>query len=292
MSTKEEQGRILTFDQKLSLALLVIAVATLALGLLAYLRPSDAAHPPHFDFFTHTVSLPIWLLIIIMIGIVGITVAIGLLKRQATEVVLLPQAHPVPILPRALLPQSQPGARVSHFPETTPITQGKTELTIESPDDILIHIRRYDSANIKGLTINADNNRLDPIARIAFTIYNAQSFDARHNDFRVGTAFTAAVINQPGIVQPCFSSNPTLFVRKDLNTTNLLASNDGSHPMIFPENDPSVVQKWRLSLGFIAHTAPLGATPTMPLRAIRHDVIVTWDRPANEFYVELANMVA
>ena len=288
MPTGEGLKQGYTRDQKLSIVVIVIAALTLALGLLAYLRPSDVAHPPHFDFLTRTVSLPMWMVAMGVVGLIGVTFGLVLLKRQTTKVVLVPPTNPVPATPRALQPQGQPEARAGALPEATTISADRAELTIESPDDVLIRIRGYDASNIKGLVINVDNNRLDAITRVAFTIYTAQSFDARHNDYRSGIAFNAAVISQPESIMPSFSSNPTLFIRKDANTPHLLASNDSSHPMIWPDNDPSEVEKWKLSVGFMAQTFAPVVSNSVPLQAVRTDIVVTWDRPANEFYIDRA----
>jgi lysylphosphatidylglycerol synthetase-like protein (DUF2156 family) len=46
-------------------------VATFLVALLAYLRPTDAAHPPHFDFLSRTLSFPMWVGGVLIFGIIA-----------------------------------------------------------------------------------------------------------------------------------------------------------------------------------------------------------------------------
>jgi hypothetical protein len=49
----------------------IFTVATFLVALLAYLRPTDAAHPPHFDFLSRTLSFPMWIGGVIVFGIIA-----------------------------------------------------------------------------------------------------------------------------------------------------------------------------------------------------------------------------
>jgi hypothetical protein len=287
MPAEHEKRPPLTLDQKLSIGAIAVSSLALIFTVFVYIRPSDPAHPPRFDWLDHIVSFPVWQGGLAVLGTIGITAGIARLKRQATKLILLPTSQPIAAAPKVLPPQGQPGTRPNALPKDVPRSTDRTELSIESPDDVVIHIRRYDS-NMRGLVINVDNNRLDAIKSIVFTVYSAQSFDGRHEDFRKATSFNAGTLAQPNTIQPCFSSNPFLLVRYDPKYPNLLALDDNAHALIWPQNDPSEVQIWRFSIGFKAETAPPGAAASVPLTAIRRDVIVTWDRPANEFYIELA----
>jgi hypothetical protein len=62
---------------------LLIAVATLVVAIVAYLRPPDPAHPIRLDFLSKTISLPLWLCGVVVVGIVAITTVIVRLRIGA-----------------------------------------------------------------------------------------------------------------------------------------------------------------------------------------------------------------
>jgi hypothetical protein len=51
----------------------LIAAVGVILAALGYLRPPDPAHPKRFDFLSHTISIPFWLVLITVLGCVLLT---------------------------------------------------------------------------------------------------------------------------------------------------------------------------------------------------------------------------
>lgn len=161
------------------------------------------------------------------------------------------------------------------------------ELIIKTPDDLTVHIRHYQFQEARGLTLVVDNNRLNPIHQIRVIIADAQSFDFHHNAYRQGTNFSAAVVAVPNVIQPSCSSKPILLIRKETSSKSLLAGDDASHALVWPENDESDVERWRLTLRLAATTLPRNSSEkSIPLKELFANVALYWDRARNEFAVE------
>lgn len=136
--------------------------------------------------------------------------------------------------------------------------------------------------------ITVDNNRLGAITKIIISITGAQSYDAVHNDFRNSTNFSLVRIHRPDIVQPSESTQRTWLVRKlKLDTPANLLAGDSSQQLIWPQNDKSEFQRWRLAIAVNAETvASQPNERTMPLRVVAFNVIVIWNSTTNEFFLE------
>jgi hypothetical protein len=161
------------------------------------------------------------------------------------------------------------------------------ELIIKTPDDLTFRIRHYQFQQTRGLTLIVDNNRLNPIHQIRVIVADAQSFDPYHNAYRQGSNFSAAVVTAPNIIQPSCSSDPILLVRKETSSKSLLAGNDSSHAMVWPENDTSEAEQWRFTLRMIAMTSPRNSSEkSPPLKEFFANIVLFWDRGRNEFAVE------
>ena len=161
------------------------------------------------------------------------------------------------------------------------------ELIIKTPDDLTVRIRHYQFQETRGLTLVVDNNRLNPIHQIRMIIADAQSFDFYHNAYRQGSNFSAAVVTAPNVIQPSCSSNSILLIRKEISTKSLLAGNDFSHAMVWPENDSPEVERWRFTLRVMATTSPRNSSEkSLPLKELFANIVLFWDRARNEFEVE------
>ncbi len=161
------------------------------------------------------------------------------------------------------------------------------ELTLVSPDDFAMRIRQFQSLDAKSINLIVDNNRLGPIHKIRVIVSEARSFDTRHNAFRTAVGFGAAVMTQQDIIQPSCSGRPVPLVRKATSNSNLLAADDFSHVMSWPENDRSEVQRWRLSVRVLPETyARSSAERAVPLREFFAELEVLWDKATNKFSVE------
>jgi hypothetical protein len=161
------------------------------------------------------------------------------------------------------------------------------ELIIKTPDDLVVRVRRYQFQETKGLNLIIDNNRLNPIHQFRVIVSDAQSFDSDHDAYRNSSNFSAAVVTAPNVVQPRCSSDPFLLLRKETSNNSLLAGNDFSHALLWPQNDKSEVEKWRFTLRVLAMTSPRNAAEkSLPLKELVEKIVVYWDRTSNEFSFE------
>jgi hypothetical protein len=161
------------------------------------------------------------------------------------------------------------------------------ELIIKTPDDLTVRIRHYQFQETRGLTLVVDNNRLNPIHQIRIIIADAQSFDLYHNAYRQGSNFSAAVVAAPNVIQPSCSSNPIPLIRKETSNKSLLAGDDFSHAMVWPEKDTSEVERWRFTLRVMATTSPrISSEKSLHLKELFANIVLFWDRARNEFEVE------
>ena len=53
------------WSKQSTIATYVIGIPAIAVAVLAYVRPPDPAHPISFDFFSHQVVFPAWLLLLL-----------------------------------------------------------------------------------------------------------------------------------------------------------------------------------------------------------------------------------
>jgi hypothetical protein len=163
------------------------------------------------------------------------------------------------------------------------------ELVLESSDDFTVRIQHYQFQDIKGFNLVVDNNRLNPIHQVRIIISDPQSFDPHHDAFRSGSGFNAFATTEPNIIQPSCSGKSVWLIRKDPSNINLLAGNDFSHVMSWPENDKTEIQKWRFNLRVLPMTAARNSTEKpLPLKELNTNLILLWDRTSNEFSVEEA----
>jgi hypothetical protein len=161
------------------------------------------------------------------------------------------------------------------------------ELIIKAPDDLTMRIRHYQFQETRGLTLIVDNNRLNAVHQIRVIVADAQSFDLRHDAYRQGSNFAAAVVTKPNAIQPSCSSSPILIVRKEPSNKSLLAGDDFSHAMVWPENDTSEIERWRFTLRVIATTLPRNASEkALPLKELFANIVLFWDKANNEFAIE------
>lgn len=162
------------------------------------------------------------------------------------------------------------------------------ELILKMPDRYSVRIHPHEFDHAKALMVVVDNNRLETICKVKITIYRAQSFDADHGEYRDGAAFQAGIISQPDNILPSTTGKTDLFVRKDAEYAFLLAFDDYIHPLPWPSNDKSEIQKWRLSLGITASTSPLNSsTKAIQFQTEKPVVILVWNSVTNDFAIDL-----
>jgi membrane protein implicated in regulation of membrane protease activity len=185
---------------------------------------------------------------------------------------------PAPKIPLKLM---QPGSSEGH---DHPPTGGA--ILIDSPDDLSVRIQPYSLPNERGVRLTIDNNRLDSIHQIRVIISAACSFDARHDAFRE-TSINAVVLNRPNLIRPSSSGEPVPLIRKEPAYAHLVVGENPRYSLVWPENDKSEIQRWRLSIRVSGanRPVPLQSQP-VPLKELFADLLVFWNSTSNEFSIE------
>jgi hypothetical protein len=125
------------------------------------------------------------------------------------------------------------------------------------------------------------------MGKVLITLFSAQSFSSYQGDFRDGYGFKAARFPYQGNITSSSSSLPVWIVRRDPSRGGLLAADDDTHEMNWPDNDKAEIQRWRIKLGLTAETVPPGSgTSARGLTTQPFHIIVSWNPTTNEFFVE------
>jgi hypothetical protein len=270
----------------------IFTVATFFVAVLAYLRPTDSAHPPHFDFLSRTLSFPMWVGAVMIFGAVATSAwsfRLGM-KRATASPGLEPEKNlsepPKPRIFPALKAKPTLPATSTERKAINHHASGET-FTLEMPDHYAVRIYRQEIRDTKGLVIGIDNNRLDTLGKIIITIFSAQGFSERHGEFREPFGFQAARLVYQGNILASTSGLPLWIVRKEESKPYLLAADDQSHPMNWPDGDPVEIEKWRLKLEVTTQTVP--ATSGIAPKAFStqpFNIIVSWNAATDEFFVD------
>lgn len=258
----------------------VIGVPSFLLALLAYIRPADPAHPMQFDFIYNrvSISLPWWFLILLaMAAIAGIVLLVRVWRKKVPP-------SPVPGSLRDPTPARE-SAKSAESASSTSSVSDTGELILTTPEDIAVKITPNEWQHMKGYVISVVNHRLGAIGRVKLTVYSAQSFDERHNDYRDGQDFTAFAKVAADPIDASHTGKAMWFVRKDRGDI-ILVGDDSDHPLRWPDADKSTMQRWRLTIAIDAQTAPMDSShsPT-PLKQLKASVIVTWNTEKNRFSI-------
>jgi hypothetical protein len=264
---------------------LAIAAATLAIAILAYVKPADPQHPPHFDFLSKVISVPLWLAVTLVVGVVTATAAIVRLRLASYTMGQSNSIGSAPPIVPSRPAQREPERSIPSFldvPHEPQLPSPSAMLTASSADDIAVEIKNHEQLTTRGLVISVTNNRLSTIHKLTIRVQSAQSFDARHQAFRDGIGFSPLAMTRPNVVLPSCSDKQLWLVRKEANNDHLLAGDNNMHPMIWPDNDKSRDQKWRMVVSVAAETWPTGP----PLLMLKLDFTVEWKRDQNVFSVQ------
>jgi hypothetical protein len=270
------------------LAWVGIGIGTLSvvLGILPYIHPPDPAHPLRFDFIFQKVSFPLWGTVLGIIAIAGGAYGIGIRKSRRAFSGVPPIDAPKPSPSTVKAPNSKPIAKaVVPQVATRLVSHNREEFSFETPDHYTVRIRRLKDRDTNGLVLSIVNNRLETLGKITITIFSAQSFSVRHGKFREPFGFPAARMGYQGNILADTSGLALWIVRKEESKGYLLAADDQSHPMNWPDGDPVELQIWRMRLEVTSQTIPVtsGIAPiafsTQPF-----NVIVIWNSTTNEFF--------
>ena len=274
---------------------LAVGLLSLAVGVISYIRPPDPSHPLRFDFLLQRVSFPLWGTILGVIAIAGGAYGIGVRKARKSSIAPLPiekpsakSIAPANSSPTMTQPAEKPIAKATPSPTTSRIvSQGREEFALETPDHYTVRIRRHRDQTLNGLVMSVDNNRLEAITKVSLTIFTVQSFSARHGQFREPFGFSAARMLYQGNIGAESSGMRFWILRKDDAKLYLLAGDDHTHLMAWPNGDPVETQKWRMRLQLKCETVPTNAgTPAKAFSTQPFNVIVNWNSVTNEFFIE------
>ena len=256
----------------------IIGVPTILLGLFAYFRPPDPAHPIRFDFLFRTVSIPVWLIISLLVLAMGLALALRVLSPRPTKTLSRE-------VKAAEIGTSRPADIQSSSKPSIHIAAKTGELVIPTADQLEIHVKADNAA----VTMTVDNNRLDAIHHLDIIVYAAYSFDGRQNQFRTHAAATGARMQSPNAVGPSESSQAFILVHHPTGNDTLQLGDDTARIMKWPENDKANIQKWKLnvSLGARAYSNTVPLTGAV-FQLIKFDLIVAWDKVSNKLSVERA----
>jgi membrane protein implicated in regulation of membrane protease activity len=94
----------------------IATCASLALGVFSYFRPADPAHPTRFDFLSKTISIPLWLAVVLLITIPAIT---AMIVRRVPR--------------RSLTPAIDKSSAVPEKHGSAAIALGKLKATLSAP---------------------------------------------------------------------------------------------------------------------------------------------------------------
>jgi len=123
-------------------------------------------------------------------------------------------------------------------------------MTLTTPEHVTIVLSIASAANAFGVLVNFANARLGAIDMLSIAVRQARSFDSSHHAYRFPAGFNAGKVDISGQLQAGCAGNPVWLVRKEFALPNLFALNNGTHPMVWPNNDHSKVQRWNLDLLF------------------------------------------
>lgn len=276
----------------------IIGIPTVLLGVFAYFRPPDPTHPIPFDFLFRTVSIPVWLIISLLVLAVGLALAFRVLsprltktvsqKLQATEIRSSRSVHPQS--PSKSVAAEMLTAKVQSEPVTpklamTPAAAGS--LVFESPDLIAARVATFESSGVRGVQLQVENYRLTAIHQVRVVLAAASSFDARHQAYREPTV-SGQAFNRPDAIRASGSGRPITLLWKESRWNSIVTGESNIvHPLGWPENDKSDVERWKISLRVLAFEQKKNAHGNfLPLRELPIDIIVTWDRERNTFALE------
>lgn len=181
-------------------------------------------------------------------------------------------------------------ARVGGGEQPNPLlADGSTEHKIASPDDFIVRIVCEGVNTTKGLTLNVINDRLSAIGKTRLIIRSAQSFDSRKNGYRDGRAFRPFDHTEPDPIDAGYSGKAVWLVHKRSSHPHLFAGNDDQHPLFWPDNDKSTIQRWLVSFEVLAFTLPAQqGDPDIPLKSVKQTISLAWNPSKNEFFIDKA----
>jgi hypothetical protein len=171
------------------------------------------------------------------------------------------------------------------------VSDRRNTIRISSPDHYSVNIMAEESGAMKGLILVISNERLNALASYKVVIRSGQSFDSKHSDYRDGIEFIPFSF---AAAEPIFSSSNgkgLWFIHKRPESAQLFTGNDDGHILRWPDNNKSLVQKWRIGLEAVAFQLPKPKDTSqppnpIPLKPIQAYIVIIWNTAQSSFHIE------
>jgi hypothetical protein len=272
------------------------------MALLAYLRPTDPAHPVRFDVLTTEISVPLWLAITIVVSISAITI-ITMRRFQAkpkrdkryssTSTEAKTPAESLNLVPSSSL--VKPTAPVPESARDVTATASSNErfrfddsarmFSFTFAEGLAYEISS-DHIGAGGATVALINNTPDYIGSYTVGVGEIVSWNEMHQTFLPPYRFARKPVLSGQNLEPIHKTNGQWLIRvvERNGTRYLTVFNNDSTPLSWPNNDKSTVEIWRLMLAGAYSVKPVGLQgPWQPLPAAY--VLVRWDRESGSFSI-------
>ena len=132
----------------------------------------------------------------------------------------------------------------------------KKEAIVASRDDFRIRIAHESTGQDQRLVLTLLNDRLTALAKYRAIIRTCQSFDARHNDYRDGREFSTVYREMPNPILASYTSGGFVILHNRQTDPRLFAGDNNESALIWPANDQSLVQLWKMGIELIAFAMP------------------------------------
>lgn len=287
-----------------AIATWTVGAFAIGLAILQYVRPPDPAHPMSFDFFSRSIVMPPWLAAIILAVAVTVTAAV-VRWRFAPSRATLPRAEDQKTIDgqkaeierwrsKAIVAENQVRVLVKGKPEQpTPksfVTRGLTADNKTFEWDVECKLLKFswtegisleiDTKVIgSGLVLAVMNDSPEYIASYTVEVAEANSWSDAHKTFLPNHSFNRRAINSGKNLGP-MSRNNAQWLVKELRTNDriqLSIGDDGNSPLSWPNNNPTAVEIWRLTLG-VSYDRLLNLGKDNPTGLPPEYLLIRWDR--------------
>jgi hypothetical protein len=284
----------------------VLGVVALAFAIFAYFRPPDPSHPLSFDWVSKRFEIPLWQVFLAVAVIVWATertvrhslvkqsinpvamTELGQLKKQNADLrsenaklrseVIPPNSHSANPPEPQLYGGGYPTEKLPSFDDHEPIIDFKWSEGLA----IVIDGR----TNNGQLLITACNHTPDYLNQFLVEIAEANSWNTQHETFLPNRGFNRHAVVSEKSLDPIAKTAPQVMLigRMDpqRKQQTLYVGYDIASPLIWPNNDPSTTEIWRLKIA-AAYKATANATDWTPLTPVH--LLVRFDRQSGNFDV-------
>jgi hypothetical protein len=126
------------------------------------------------------------------------------------------------------------------------------QLEFDSADLIKVRFTTFESADRRRVQLQLENYRLTAVHNVRVTIMSASGFDSRHQAYREPTV-SGQTFDRPGAIRASGSGQPIPLIWKAPQWEGIVTGeNNYVRQLIWPENDKSKTEQWKLSLRVVA----------------------------------------